>query len=405
MSSNDLAAHPNFVPSTNQRNIMNVMLLGAGSMGQWAAQTVVQFDSVSRLTIADRNLRVAQALADTCGPKAEAISLDVTDQSALQQALRPHDVVLNCVGPYYRFGVPTLKAAIQTGCHYLDLCDDWEPTLDMLSLSASANEAGITAVIGLGASPGVSNLLAMKLAASFDQIDRLYTGWRVESSFDTGDSRAAIEHWVHQFTGQIDVHQNGKRQTARPLEPVSLHYPGAGERTFYTLGHPEAVTLPLLLPGLRECKNLMHMQEATYLGIAQLAAAVNQGQLTVAEAADQIAQEQQTNPTPEDIIPGDVAEVPSLFAWGEGWIGGQRKQLAISLTAFAPGMGGMTGIPLAVGLSLLAEGQLTKRGVLTPEAAFDPDAFLRVFSQYCTYPAPVAANQFVHLTSSSHETA
>ncbi|CCH51844.1 hypothetical protein BN8_00797 [Fibrisoma limi BUZ 3] len=384
---------------------MNVMLLGAGSMGQWAAQTAVQLEAVTRLTIADRSLPVAQALADTCGPKAEAMALDVTDQVTLQQVLRTHDVVLNCVGPYYRFGVPTLKAAIQAGCHYLDLCDDWEPTLDMLSLSASATEAGITAVIGLGASPGVSNLLAMKLVASFDQIDRLYTGWRVESSFDAVDSRAAIEHWVHQFTGQIEVHQNGMRQTARPLEPVTLHYPGVGERTFYTLGHPEAVTLPLSLPGLRECKNLMHMQEATYQGIAQLAAAVNQGQLTVAEAADKIAQEQQANPTREDILPADAAEVPSLFAWGEGWIDGQREQRAISLRAFAPGMGGMTGIPLAVGLSLLAEGQLIKRGVLTPEAAFDPDAFLRVFSQYCTYPAPVAADQFVHLTSSSHETA
>lgn len=228
---------------------MNVILLGAGGMGRWAGQTAVQFGSVTRLTVADRNLAVAQALADACGSKAEAVALDVTDQTALLSALQAHDVVLNCVGPYYRFGVPTLKAAVRAGCHYLDLCDDWEPTLDMLSLSASAEEAGITAVIGLGASPGVSNLLAMKLAGQFDRVDRLYTGWRVESAFDMGDSRAAIEHWVHQFTGQIEVHENGLRQTTTPLEPVTLHYPGVGERTFYTLGHPEAVTLPLSLPG------------------------------------------------------------------------------------------------------------------------------------------------------------
>jgi saccharopine dehydrogenase-like NADP-dependent oxidoreductase len=64
-------------------------------------------------------------------------------------------------------------------------------------------------------------------------------------------------------------------------------------------------------------------------------------------------------------------------------------------------MGGMTGIPLAVGLSLLAEGRLTKRGVLTPEEAFDPDTFLHIFNQYCSYPAPVTSEEFVHITTST----
>jgi short subunit dehydrogenase-like uncharacterized protein len=40
--------------------------------------------------------------------------------------------VLNCVGPFYRFGPPVLTAAIKAGVSYLDVCDDWEPTLDML---------------------------------------------------------------------------------------------------------------------------------------------------------------------------------------------------------------------------------------------------------------------------------
>lgn len=152
----------------------------------------------------------------------------------------------------------------------------------------------------------------------------------------------------------------------------------------------------------------MYMSEPTYRGVAQLAAAVNQGQLTVEQAAEQIAQDQQANPTREDVIPAGIADVPSLFAWADGWVGGQREQReqrAISLTAFAPGMGGMTGIPLAVGLHLLAEGKWVKRGVLTPEAAFEPDAFLRVFSRYCTYPEPVAPDAFVYVTSSRHETA
>ena len=55
-----------------------------------------------------------------------------------------------------------LRAAIRAGCHYVDVCDDWEPTLEMLALDTEARAAGVTAVIGLGASPGITNLLAVQ---------------------------------------------------------------------------------------------------------------------------------------------------------------------------------------------------------------------------------------------------
>jgi saccharopine dehydrogenase-like NADP-dependent oxidoreductase len=39
-------------------------------------------------------------------------------------------------------------------------------------------------------------------------------------------------------------------------------------------------------------------------------------------------------------------------------------------------MGGITGVPLAVGLFLLASGKITRTGVFAPEAGVDPDDFL-----------------------------
>jgi saccharopine dehydrogenase-like NADP-dependent oxidoreductase len=383
---------------------MNVLLLGAGSMGRWAGQTAAAFPRISQLSIADRNLPAAQALAAQCGPKAEAMGLDVEDTDALRAALHGHQAVLNCVGPYYRFGLPILQAAIGAGCHYLDLCDDWEPTLDMLRLHDAARAAGVTAVVGLGASPGVSNLLAVQLARSFDQVTQLHTGWRVESAWapdpdgKEDGSQAAIEHWVHGFTAPIAVQENGSRQIKAPLEPVTLLYPGVGARTFYTLGHPEAVTLPRTIPGLQASKNLMHLHPSTLEAITQLAGAVQGGQLSVAGAAAAIAQAQQAKPAGEAPIPAGEGEIPSLFAWAEGWSQGRWVQRAIGLRAYPPGgMGSMTGIPLAVGLALLLEEKLTKKGVLTPEEAFDPDAFFGLFAPYCTYPAPVTEGRLIHL--------
>ncbi|MBD0257099.1 MAG: saccharopine dehydrogenase NADP-binding domain-containing protein [Cytophagales bacterium] len=386
---------------------MQVLLLGAGSMGRWAAQTAVTFATVSRLTIADRACMAAEVVAKQCGPKAQALKLDVTDRPALLAAMQQHQVVLNCVGPYYRFGLSTLQAAIEAGCHYLDLCDDWQPTLQMLALNEMAQQAGITAVIGLGASPGISNLLALKLARTLGHVRQLHTGWRVESAMEQEEteavnrSQAAVEHWIHQFTGRIVLHEGGVQQMKAPLEPVTLPFPGVGARTFYTLGHPEAVTLPRALPQLQESKNLMHLHAPTLQAIAALAAEVNRGALSVEGAAARLIQQQQANPAGEAQVSAGAGDVPSLFAWGEGLLRGQVVRGAIGIRAYPPGgMGGMTGIPLAVGLCLLSKGRLTKRGVFSPEEAFDPDEFLAEFAHYCTCPAPVAAERLVYLITS-----
>jgi saccharopine dehydrogenase-like NADP-dependent oxidoreductase len=58
-------------------------------------------------------------------------------------------------------------------------------------------------------------------------------------------------------------------------------------------------------------------------------------------------------------------------------------------------MGAVTGIPLAVGLKMLCEGHITRRGVLAPEAVLDPDEFFRELLPYCTFPKRVALEGLV----------
>ncbi|MFX5351239.1 saccharopine dehydrogenase NADP-binding domain-containing protein, partial [Acinetobacter baumannii] len=87
---------------------------------------------VDEIVIADRDRaaadRLCRQLADA--PVAvRAARVDVTDDAALRNALESADLVVNTVGPYYRFGLPVLQAAIATGTHYIDICDDWEPTV------------------------------------------------------------------------------------------------------------------------------------------------------------------------------------------------------------------------------------------------------------------------------------
>ena len=46
-----------------------------------------------------------------------------------------------------------LKAAIEAHVNIVDIDDDFDATKDSLDLDKSAQKAGITAIIGMGASP------------------------------------------------------------------------------------------------------------------------------------------------------------------------------------------------------------------------------------------------------------
>jgi saccharopine dehydrogenase-like NADP-dependent oxidoreductase len=121
---------------------------GAGGMGRHACRAAIGLDGVDELVITDLDGTRAARFAAQLGPGVRSLGLDVTDGAALDAALAQADVVMNTAGPFFRFGVPVLAAALGAGCHYLDICDDWEPTLQMLDLHEQAARRGLTAIVG-----------------------------------------------------------------------------------------------------------------------------------------------------------------------------------------------------------------------------------------------------------------
>ncbi len=192
---------------------MRVVALGAGGMGRYAAKTAAGFDFVDELIIADLDQSAASRLAESIGSKARSMRVDVTDASSLATAFEGAHAVLNSVGPFFRLGPPVLRAAIAAKCHYLDINDDWESTEAMMALNSDARAAGITAVIGIGASPGISNLLAVTAMRELDQVDEVYAGFDLDAAMPESRGEkpcAATIHGVHQLTGTIRVFDGGK---------------------------------------------------------------------------------------------------------------------------------------------------------------------------------------------------
>ncbi|MRH88569.1 saccharopine dehydrogenase [Nocardia sp. SYP-A9097] len=387
---------------------MRVLALGgAGAMGVAAVRTATLLPGIDEIVIADRDLAAAQrvkAQLATSPIPVRALRVDVEDPGELRCALDESDLVLNTVGPYYRFGVPVLLAAIAARTHYLDLCDDWEPTLEMLALNEAAREAGVCAVIGMGASPGVSNLLAMAAARRLDRVDDVYTAWPVDVPAEAGGDEvlgihgrpsAAAIHWMQQISGTIALVEGGRIMHREPVRPVTLALPGNRCGTGYTVGHPEPVTLHRTIRPTGAAACLMIATPGMVAFLDGLRRDIDRGRLDAAGAARQLLKPGLLRGIRSAITAGEYAShgtLPPFFAVAYGVRDG-RRQVVLARLSDGPGLGGFTddmagatGIPLALAMSQVIDGTARRPGVHPPEATIDADRFFAELGGWLGHP-------------------
>ncbi|MHA1131227.1 MAG: saccharopine dehydrogenase family protein, partial [Candidatus Helarchaeota archaeon] len=284
---------------------MKVLALGAGDMGRMAITVLIPSPNITSITVADKNYALAKRFVDLIGSeKLFAVEIDVTEEEKLIDLITKHNLVMNTVGPYYKFGVPILKAAIKAKRNYVDICDDWKPTLQMLKLDGEAKAAGITAIIGVGASPGITNLLAVKACSELDEIDEVITGWglgatksgrppqffisrkKLFSKREVQKANAAILHLIHESIGKIPTFRNGQLVEIDALTEVEpLKFPGGG-RAMYAchVGHPEPVTLSRSLKA-KSISNVMYLTKFFTNELRDYLKQIETGQASEAEVA------------------------------------------------------------------------------------------------------------------------
>lgn len=384
-----------------------VLALGSGGMGTKAAQVLSAFDEVDSITIADLNRQSAERAALACHGKAQANTVDVTKHAELVEMMRDHDVVMNCVGPFFKFGVPILEAAIAAGVNYTDICDDPEPTRDMFEMSERARAAGISAIIGMGASPGITNLLGALAYRALDSVDEMLTAWNIEENIaGSGPEEitfsAAVIHWMQQCSGTILECEGGKLTDGKPLEDIPIHYPGRGKRTLYSVGHPEPVSYHYSYPEVRRTRCAMVMPSAWIDFFRGLQRDLDGGKLTLDQAGRKLVDSVVHGSLIDNLILSflrlfDGPRLPYFFSMARGVKNGREAAAFASIKSIPTSMDGATGIPLALGTLMLLQGLVDRKGVMAPEKAIDPDRFFNMLAPYCTAPAPCPADKLVQL--------
>jgi len=246
-----------------------IALGGSGDMGQTAVRTLLQSPAIDEIVVADYDIGRAHEFVATLGDgRVLAQQVDIMDRPALEALLREGDFVMNTAGPFCRLGVPAVRAAIATGRHYVDINDDWKPTQEALELDGEARRAGVTVLLGMGASPGLTNLLARHAADQLDEVDYIQTVWgsvggrrRPRSAVpaalvEAARVAAATVHFLYCASGRIPVFRDGRFVEIEPLaDSEEVAFPN-GKGKFYYIGHAEPVTLPRYIKGLRGACNL-----------------------------------------------------------------------------------------------------------------------------------------------------
>jgi saccharopine dehydrogenase-like NADP-dependent oxidoreductase len=361
-----------------------LVLGGAGRVGHRIAQMLVERD-VGEIVRGDR-VEPADGLAT------EFVAVDVEDHARLASVLGDHDVVVSTVGPFDRWGAIVLDAAIEAGTHYVDICDDPRPTLELLERSERAAERGVRAVVGLGASPGLPNLLMLVAARELDETDTLVSYWgdpaegldeagaaalarRAAASFRNG--RAAWQHMLVQTSGTIPVWRDGARTEEEPwTRRYRLTLEGGETGSFRLMGHPEAITVPEVAK-TRDGLCIGTIGAGLDRLVLEANRAVAEGS-SPREALVQLAEWIEEDPS----LLIEPAEGPPLPALIGGVAMGRRDGEERSVVAMpgGPTEGSMsfeTGRVAALGAELI---ERVPPGVHAPERAFDPDEFLTAFS-------------------------
>ncbi len=365
-----------------------VVLGGSGAVGRVAARTLAAFGSCERVVIADIDLERAREVQADLGEKVTVVHVDAGDVASVRAVVRGAEVALNCTGPFYKFARPVLQACIDEGVNYVDVCDDVDATIDLLSMDPEAKAAGINALIGMGNSPGITNLLG-RLAADM----LLQETWSIDIFHAHGgeafEGPGVVAHRLHGMGMDIPMFLEGELRYVRFFEPdglalrqkVDFHLIGDGI-TVYPYPHPEQITMPQHIA----CRQVTN--RGTVLPDAYF------------ELTTEVARLGLTSQEP--IVVGDQAVVPRDFAiaWllqqrdrllAEGEFGIQRgctrvavrglrkgepTTFVFSLASTDQALGEGTGIPAAMGAILMQRGKVKGPGVLPPEAAIAPIDFL-----------------------------
>jgi saccharopine dehydrogenase-like NADP-dependent oxidoreductase len=311
------------------------------------------------------------------------------------------DVALNATD--YPFNLDVMRAALAARVSYADLGGLFHMTRRQYELDREFREAGLTAVLGIGSTPGITNLLARIAVDQLETVERLDV--RIGSSDEppAGATFAppySLRTILDECTLEPMVYADGAWGAVPPMsgeEAMQFPPPVGAMTAMYTL-HSEVALFPVSFSerGLRSAsfkiafppEFLAQLRLIVALGLARTdtikvrAGKGRSAQIVPRETLIALLAERQAPVESREPSDCDVLRVVA-----HGMRDGQDVELVEEMivrpyTPWRVGAGEIdTGAPLAIAGMLLARGG-HPTGALGAECIFDPHKFLRELARY-----------------------
>jgi len=383
-----------------------VLIIGAGGVGNVVAHKCAQnTEAFSEVVLASRTEnRVRAVAADVKADTGREIGIatvnadNVPETVALLEKLRP-DVLINVALPYQ--DLPLMDACLHAGVHYVDTANYEPPNLAKFEYSwqwayrERFERAGLTALLGSGFDPGVTNVFCAHAQKHlFDSIELV----------DIMDANAGDHGYpfATNFNPEINIREITQRGRYwekgaewRETDPLSVRrdydYPEIGVKPSYLMYHEELESLRLNLRGLRRIRFFMTFSD-NYLNHLRVLQNVGMTRIDPVKF-------QGTEIVPIQFLKALLPDPASLGprTKGKTCIGcditgtkdGRRRRVfiynvcdhqACYREVKSQAISYTTGVPAMVGGALVANGAWRRPGVWNMEQN-DPDPFLELLGK------------------------
>jgi saccharopine dehydrogenase (NAD+, L-lysine-forming) len=384
-----------------------VVIGGAGAMGRITVtdlfHTCTQADEV---VIADYDLQKAESLAKSFkptakSPKVSCVQVNIKEKAEAARKLEDAFILINCA--QYQLNLEVMDIALKIPCHYTDLGGLFHYTRKQLEYNEHFKAVGKTALIGMGAAPGITNVLSAWAATGMDTVTEIHT--RVGSLDNTkyADPPAlpvaySLKTILEEFSFEPAVFTKGEFKFVKAMsgdEPHRFPPPIGIRKPMYTI-HSEVATLPISFKdkGVKEVSFKIAFDPVFVDRVRFLRDLGMASHDAVEVPSGNDADKNNILVRPIDVVnkvamsqtPGRQVGKLKQYEVVRAIVKGTQKKKKITViadlhTAGMPAWGiGIdidTGSPPAVAAQMMAAGEIVMEGVVVPELAVPPMAFFK----------------------------
>jgi len=227
-----------------------VVIGGAGAMAKPIVRDLLESTEVKAILLADyQEEKVKEFAASLKDPRVMGSFVDAYQIEKTADLLQKYDAVINSAQYYVNLSV--MKACLKAGTHYNDLGGMFHTSREQVKFFDEFKNANLTAVLGIGGAPGITNVLARY---AYDRLDTVEIVRVSDAGIDMTDMKGidvfvpaySIRTIMEEYADDSVQFIEGQYRTLPPLSgAMEIDFPQPiGRRTCIHTLHSEPATIP-----------------------------------------------------------------------------------------------------------------------------------------------------------------